>query len=190
MIDAIGDMFSKRDEMIKSEFDRAKETAVTAWELAIARFNEVAKEIERRMAGSPIDRRVLTSSGSNDDSEKRAWYRFQVVDTAREIDYFANMRDFHAWARLGFVTENGRSELLLSFHAVGSDFHGVVGATMSFYRRQEAGDIEHQIIELQPVCEDLFQINYKEDPESVRRRFQPWLEEALVEGLDQWRRGE
>lgn len=190
MIDAIGDMFNKRDEVIKSEFDQAKETAVTAWEHATTRFDEVAEEIETRMAGSTVNRRAFTASGSNSDSERRAYNRFQVVDTAREIDYFANMRDFHAWALLGFVTENGRSELLLSFHAVGSDFHGVVGATMSFYRRQEAGDIEHQIIELQPVCEDLFQINYKEDPKSVMRRFRPWLEEALVEGLDQWRRGE
>ncbi len=190
MIDAIGDMFGKRDEAIKSEFDRAKETAVAAWQYAIGRFDEVADEIEKRMAGSPVDRRAFADSGANDDPERRIWNRFQVVDTASEIDYFANMRDFHAWTRLGFVTENGRSELLLSFHAVGSEFRGVVGATMSFYRRQEADDIEHQIIELQPVCEDLFQINYKEDPNSVMRRFRPWLEDALVEGLDQWRRGE
>lgn len=190
MIDAIGDMFGKRDEAIKSEFDQAKETALEAWRFAVERFDKVKEEIEKRMAGSPVERRVFADSGANDDPERRIWNRFQVVDSAREIGYYANMRDFHAWVRLGFVTENGRSELLLSFHAVGSDFRGVVGATMSFYRRQEADDIEHQIIELQSVCEDLFQINYKEDPHSVMRRLRPWLEDALVEGLDQWRRGE
>lgn len=190
MLDAIGEMFGKRDEAIRSEFDQAKETAVLAWEHTRARFAQVASELEKRMAGSPVERRTFTDYGADDDPERRIWNRFQVVDTARRLDYFANMRDFHAWARLGLVTENGRSEILLSFHAVGSEFRGVVGASTSFYRRQEADEIEHQIIELQPVCEDLFQINYKEEPSSVMRRFRPWLEETLVEGLDQWRRGE
>jgi Fic family protein len=190
MIDAIGDMFGRRDQDIRAEFEEAKSTAERAWELATSRFEQVASELEKRMAESAVDRKVFADSGANDDPQRRIWNRFQVVDTANCIDYFANMRGFHAWARLGFVTENGRSELLLSFHAVGSDYRGVVGASMSFYRRQEADNIEHQIIELQPVCDDLFQINYKEDPASVLRRFRPWLEEALVAGLDQWRRGE
>ena len=61
---------------------------------------------------------------------------------------------------------------------------------MCFYRRQEADEFEQQIIELQPVSEDLFQINYQESADSVEDRFMKWLERSLVLGLDQWRRGE
>ncbi len=102
------------------------------------------------------------------------------------------MRDFQEWVRIAFVTESGRSEILLSFHTVGRDYRGIVGASMCFYRRQRAhGEgIEQQVIELQTVSDDLFQVNYKEDVEAAERRFGPWLEEALVMGLDQWRRSE
>ena len=61
---------------------------------------------------------------------------------------------------------------------------------MCLYRRQKGDDIEHQIIELEPVCGELFQFNYKEASVSVEQRFDRWLEESLLRGLDQWRRGE
>jgi hypothetical protein len=63
---------------------------------------------------------------------------------------------------------------------------------MCFYRRQASGDEEcaRQVVELQTVTDDLFQVNYKEDFDAAERRFLPWLERALVKGLDQWRRGE
>lgn len=38
--------------------------------------------------------------------------------------------------------------------------------------------------------DDLFHVNDKEDFDEAERRFAPWLEPALVKGLDQWRRGE
>ncbi len=38
------------------------------------------------------------------------------------------------------------------------------------------------------ACEEFFQINYEETPEEAQARFDPWLEDAIVRGLDLWQR--
>ncbi len=191
LMDAIGEAFEGRDRFLRDETARAKEIAEGLREFAESKFDEVRSGLERRIDTTISDRRIFVDTGY-DYSEQRGWYRYQVVDTARQLGYFANMRDFHEWVRLAFVTESGRSEILLSFHTVGHDYRGVIGASMCFYRRQRADGegIEQQVIELQTVSADLFQVNYKEDVEAAERRFGPWLEKALVMGLDQWRRSE
>ena len=191
MMDAIGEAFDSRDRHLRHETARAKEIAEGLRVIAEDKFQEVRSGLDQRIGTSAADRRIFVDTGL-DDTEQRGWYRYQVVDTAQRLGYFANIRDYHEWVRIAFMTESGRSEILLSFHTVGRDFRGVVGASMCFYRRQRGdGDgIEQQVIELQTVSDDLFQVNYKEDVDAAERRFGPWLENTLVMGLDQWRRSE
>lgn len=191
MMDAIGEAFDSRDRELRAETARAKVTANDLLGIAIAKFEDVCAGLESRIGQAP-DRHFFVIVGPDNDPKKRTMNRLQVVDTARELRYFANIRDYHAWARLTFDTESGRSEILLSFHTVGRDFRGVVGASMCFCRKQESEeeDAARQVVELQTVADDLFQVNYKEDFDAAERRFSPWLEQALIMGLDQWRRGE
>lgn len=192
MLDAIGESFGSRDRDRRAETAQAKEIANHLREIATVKFEEVCEGLKSRIGREAADRRFFVITGADDDPERRAWFRHQVVDTARRLDYFANLRDYHTWARLTFRTESGQSDILLSFHTIGRDFRGVIGASMCFYRRQVSGDEEaaRQVVELQTVSDDLFQVNYKEDVEQAERRFAPWLERALVKALDQWRRGE
>lgn len=189
VIEAIGDMFADRREA-RPELDQAPATTRELWSVTNARFASVKDELASRIANGTSARHVVADSGDDTDPERRVWHRLQVVETAASLGYFANMRDFHEWCRLVFVTENGRAEILLSFHAVGHQFRGLIGASACFYRRQDEDDAERQIIELRPIVDELFQVNYKEDPASVQRRFVVWLEAALVHGLDHWRRSE
>ena len=208
MLDVIGDMFSAEPSPAPSELRRAIETAEQVWYQCRERCRELREQLEHRL-GISNGRRVWCDFGTDDDMRRRTWNRYQVVETARRLDYFANTRVHHEWVRLGVQTENGRSEILTSFHGIGTEYRGLVGASVCFYRRQQpeeaAGQpeetedqpegtpslsLQQQIIELQPVSEEVFQINYEEPFESVERRFRGWLERAFVLALDQWRRGE
>ncbi len=189
MLEAINDMFNSDPAPASRELQRALDTAEKLWETCRSYFENTAQKLQSSLGDSP-DRRAWTDFGQNTDIERRRWNRYQIVHTANEFDYFANTRDHHEWVRLAIITENGRSEILTSFHAIGTEYRGLVGVSMCFYRRQQADDFEQQIIELQPVSEDLFQINYRESADSVEDRFMKWLERSLVLGLDQWRRGE
>ena len=192
LIAAIGDQFRERKIQSRAEMEVAKETAHTLAHLAKSKFESLQGEISHAIGADGEARRVFVDDGTDEDPDHRTWHRYQVVETARyrDLDYYANLREFHAWVRLGLVTENGRSEILLSLHGVNWEYRGLVGASMCLYRRQKGDDIEHQIIELEPVCGELFQFNYKEASVSVEQRFDRWLEESLLRGLDQWRRGE
>ena len=201
MLDVIGDMFSVESAPAQAELHRAIETAEKVWYQCRERCDELQEQLERRL-GVSNGRRVWCDFGTDEDTQRRTWNRYQVVETARRLDYFANTRVHHEWVRLGIQTENGRSEILTSFHGIGTEYRGLVGVSMCFYRRQQheeaeehpegtpALPLQQQVIELQPVSDEVFQINYEEPFESVERRFHGWLERGLVLALDQWRRGE
>ena len=190
MLDSLGEKYQTRDPGQRADAGQAKRTSTHLRAIAETRFNDVRAGLESRDFTAP-ERRVFVDT-TGDDSERHFWHRYQVVETAGRLDYFANMRDYHDWVRIVFVTESGQSEILLSFHTVGRDYGGFVGASMCFYRKQktEGTGIEQQVIELQPVSDDPFQINDNEPLDAAVRRFGPWLEEALFMGLDQWRRSE
>ena len=201
MLDVIGDMFSAESTPAHSELRRAIEEAESVWYQCRQRFEGLQEELAARL-GVSDSRRVWCDYSTDDNVRRRTWNRYQVVETARKLDYFANTRVHHEWVRLGIHTENGRSEILASFHGIGTEYRGLVGVSMCFYRRQQPEETEdhpdgtphaplqQQIIELQPVTDEVFQINYEEPSESVERRFHGWLERAFVLALDQWRRGE
>jgi hypothetical protein len=45
------------------------------------------------------------------------------------------------------------------------------------------------VSDLTPLTDEVFQINYQEELRDARVRFERWLDEALVRGLESWRRG-
>ena len=186
---AIRDKFSPDPQPSAKELERARQTAAWLWDYCRDSIEQTANELQESL-GTSDARKAWCDTGEDSDSVRRTWNRHQIIQTARQLGYFANTRPYHEWVRLGIVTENGRAEILTSFHAIGTIYRGLVAVSMCFYRRQRDDDGESQIIELQPVTDSVFQINYEEAAESVKERFRSWLEDSLVMGLDQWNRGE
>ncbi len=186
---AIRDKFSPQTPPAAEELERARQTAAWLWDYCQESVENTAKELQASL-GSSDTRRAWCDTGEDDDPERRTWNRYQIIETARQFGYFANTRSYHDWVRLGIDTENGRANILASFHAIGTEYRGLVAVSMCFYRRQKDELGENQIIELQPASDSVFQINYEEAAESVKERFRPWLEDSLVMGLDHWNRSE
>jgi len=190
MLASIHDDFSVRNTSARDDHEKVKKLVEGLNKTAQNKFEEVQDSLESGPAFEFPGRRVYSDCGLDDVGDRRSWYRKQVVDTAKHFDYWANSGSYHSWVRLVLITETGRSEILLSFHAIGREFRGVIGATMCFFRKSVSEDDNGQITELQPVCQEVFQLNYKEEEAQVVKRFEPWLESALLFGLNQWRRGE
>ncbi|HWB72748.1 MAG TPA: Fic family protein [Egibacteraceae bacterium] len=190
VIAAIGDMFARRDAAFREEIESAKQMADKAWSSAIERFQQVGQQLETSIAVPGHDRRVFVDLTAHDDERKRSWHRWQIVHAAKDLEYFAGLGDFSCWVRMGLDTEAGRSEILLSLHTIGREYRGVVGAALVFFRRTESEAGERQISEIETVCDDVFQINYKEDESAMLDRFAHWLDRGLLRALETWRRGE
>jgi Fic family protein len=187
---AISEMFARRDKALRIELDRAKVIARQMWRRANDRFEGLAHQVELSMSSQYTNRRAFVDSASDHDLERSKWYRWQIVQAAKDLGYFAALHDFCCWVKMGIDTENGRSELLLSLHGIGQDYQGVIGGSLSFYRRQESPEGERQVVDHETLSDEVFQINYKDSEEAVEVRFDRWLDEGLVRGLDAWRRGE
>ena len=190
MVAAIGDHFRKRDEDLAKNMVKAKNHATTLWEGAGRTFADASSRLKEAIGGSPYRNAFDDGCTPDDKTGRSRWHRWQIIEAAKELDYFANIAEFAAWRRLGLETENGRSEIVLSFHAVGREYRGIVGASLSFYRKPETDEGRSTIEDRCTVGKELFQINYLESLEAVQARFSTWLDKHLLEALDLWRRDE
>ena len=121
------------------------------------------------------------------EAQNDFWFRQQIFEMAEKNHYFADTRTYRAWARLS-ITEERKTALIFSFHALGHEFLGVMVVSAFLLYRDKSED--KQITEEGPyqVCDDIFQFSYNEGPEEVQKRFQEWIEKCVVMGLYHWRK--
>lgn len=86
-------------------------------------------------------------------------------------------------------TADSRAELIVSFHGIGREFRGVLGVSAFFFWREDRDDGPKEVTDPTALTDEVFQINYVESAEDALARFEPWLDDALMRGLETWRRG-
>ncbi|MHB8917680.1 MAG: Fic family protein [Desulfocucumaceae bacterium] len=128
------------------------------------------------------------SSGTDRSNEQTDhWFRSQIINIAREMDYYADTRTYRKWVRLK-IKEERQAELVISFHSLGVEFLGVmaVSAFIEYRDKQEKGAV---VVDGPYILsEDIFQFAYTENRQDVSNRFKEWLKKVVLIGLDQWRR--
>jgi Fic family protein len=101
-----------------------------------------------------------------------------VLMIAADLHYSANLQEHNQLLELGIQTSR-YAAIAVSFHGVGGMFRGVLAA--SAFLVTEGGRPA-------ATCEEFFQINYEEDVDAARGRFDRWLEDSIVRGLALWQR--
>ena len=125
--------------------------------------------------------------GANDHAEKSHYFATQIVDAAKGLGYYANRETCRSWARLVMENEDAdRTEMLVTFHGIGQEFQGVLACTAVCFQRNATEAGERQVTSGEPVCEEVFQINYKEPAQEANARFLTWLEPCLVRAVELW----
>jgi hypothetical protein len=148
------------------------------------RFDAQKSQIESELQGlDPTLRLTVTEASSTqpDSTERASYFRYQIVEVAKQLGYFANLTGYRGWVRLALTREQQVTELLASFHILGREYRGVISCTLCVYRKQES-----QVQELQPLSETPFQITELDTEEDLTGRFNEWLENGLIAGLRFW----
>jgi Fic family protein len=187
VIEAARDTYEKREEALRHEWQKAIDIAKTLHNDALSRMEEVVSKLQDELGHFSGGYHFWVTSEAP-EGDRGHWFRWQVVETAKRLNYFANPSLFHAWNRMGLRTES-QSEILVSFHGIGREFRGVLVASACFFRREQTESGEREIADVTPVATSVFQINYHDELDEVRKRFETWLEEALTRGLEAWRMG-
>lgn len=184
VIAAAKDRLKARLEDQFQERRRIFDVSMKLEKLAFDKLHQVSLELKRDLSQfNPNYSSVSDQSTQNTDY----YFKKQIIETAIKLDYYADTRTYRAWARLR-IWEDRQIELIISFHALGFEFLGVMAASafMEYRDKSEEGGptVEGPYV----LCNEVFQFSYNEAEQSVVRRFEPWLNNVVIAGLDQWRR--
>ncbi len=153
-------------------------------DFAERRLESIAIEINKELQS--LDQHYFADARRS-DIETDFWFKKQIIDVATELDYYADTRTYRAWVRLK-IKEDRQTELVLSFHSLGVEFLGImaVSAFMEYRDRNEDGEtsVDGPYI----LSKEIFQFSYREKEEEITARFDPWLNDVLLSGLDKWRK--
>jgi hypothetical protein len=188
IIDAVRDELIRRREAIREEWEHAKDTARELQDSALHRLEELVTELKEKVGLLSPDFAFFVDS-EPPGGGRHDYFRYQIIEAAKRLGYFANTGIYHGWCRLVLKTE-GQAEIVVSFHGIGHEYRGVLVVSTSFFRREEtSAEGEREVADIFPLCDEIFQVNYRESTQNAKSRFEPWLESALVKGLEFWRRG-
>lgn len=189
VIAAARDDIRRRQELVRKDWERSKETARRLEGCAKHRLEDTAERLTDELGS--LDSRMRFHAGYEPyGGERDFWFRRNIIDTARALgNYFADVAAYRAWASAIMWTADSRAEIVVSFHGIGREFRGVLGVSAFFFWRDERDGGGTELRDLTPLTDEVFQINYVEPTEDAVTRFEPWLDNVLMRGLETWRRG-
>ena len=115
--------------------------------------------------------------------QNKHYYWGQIIDNARELDYFADTSSYRSWVTLNMVWDR-RARLVFAFHGIGRPFSGsLVCAPFLEFRDNEEEEQVHSTI--MPVTDEAFVFFYNEPLEQTKQRFSNWREKVVAVALKQ-----
>jgi hypothetical protein len=185
VITAAREQLEQRDKGIRREWQNSKQSAGILQEAAERRLLAIAGKLSAEMT-QLLPQAHFSVESESANGTRSYYFRGQVIEVARHFGYFANTNEYHAWTRLVLRT-NIQSDILISFHGSGYDFRGILAVSVCFFRREATEAGEREVKGLIPLSTEFFQVNYREKEKDILPRFEGWLEDAIVKGLEIWR---
>lgn len=169
---------------IQDKKQRVEAYAETLFGITKERLSNVAHEIELSVKNLLDNVEVFTVASPANDP-RSYYHRYQVVETAKQLDYFADTRSYHSWLQL-VININNSTILLVSFHSLGHEYLGLLACSACAYHRDKGEKGELNISDVQALSDTLFQFSYADEEELLVERFRDWLEKTVFAGLDYW----
>ncbi|WP_257236033.1 hypothetical protein [Nostoc sp. 'Peltigera malacea cyanobiont' DB3992] len=69
---------------------------------------------------------------------------------------------------------------------LGREYLGLLVCSVCAYHRDETEEGDRNISDIQPLTELPFQFSYADEEDNLVNRFNEWLEEATITGLEYW----
>lgn len=170
---------------LKQEWNAAKERTESLRGIATRRLSEIEQSLESELLPLLPGTWDAFVDGAADRQARSHYFRQQIVTTARKLEYFAGLESYRSWVRLGIANAD-QSHILFSFHGIGRDFRGVLACSAMFFQRVQTGANARETGPVTSLSDSVFQVNYQENPQSIQDRFETWMEEAIIRGLEIW----
>ena len=189
-------IISSAMELLKSKFSKEKKKVSVVYEHAEKLFAIVESDFKVLVATLDSQLRDVTppqknryqarTNAASNSSAQRHYFQKQIVDVAKQFDYFANFDRHRSSVRITLTTDQ-EFDYVVSFHGYGPGDTGVLAASAFTYIKAHREDGGTEPVSLRPAA-DLFQFNYVEPYESTKKRFAEWLEGSIAIALAEWKR--
>ncbi|NEO99326.1 MAG: Fic family protein [Symploca sp. SIO2E9] len=185
IIAAIADKFKQNQSTpIQERYQKVENFSSILFEIASNRLEEVADDIKLSVQNFVNDPQIFTLKAPAGD-QRSYYHRYQVVETAKQLKYFANLRNYHSWIQL-IINIGTPTTILLSFHVLGHDYRGLLVCSGCAYHKDDLEEGERNINDIQALTESPFQFSYADEESNLIERFKQWLEDLIVTGLEYW----
>lgn len=186
-IEALADSLRRKRIQERTEIERMADGLYSAAYETFQRFSgELAAALKEFGVSTSI------AFGENKDSLRRGFNRYQVIEAARKLDYYGNLREYHSWISLRIEREDDPShaEILLSIHVLGRDYRGVMACSVCSYWKDASTDdgVGKIARDIKPMVDLPLEFSYADLPSALDKRFRQWLEPAIMAGLEYWRK--
>jgi Fic family protein len=181
-------------ELIKAATNRLKERKQKRFEqVALAeqllaftqvKLEEISAKLNRELSETDQNYGAYVEKDKGDNASA---FNQQASDIANQLGYHADIRTYAAWVYLG-IREEKLAEIIFSFHATGTTFLGLMAvlAFAEYQSWQKTG--ERATSGPYPLCSEPFQFSIQDNEEQTVKRFQNWMNDSLLAGLDHWRK--
>jgi hypothetical protein len=179
---------ASRSQSPAAEVQGGAAVAMKLSQVTSARFRELALQVAS--VGGVTGSRAYSSSDLQDERLLAL-----AVAAARELGFQADRNGSRPWDRIRIEWSAGADravDIVVVIHAV-AETRANVHAVVAFLAEAGAGttggvfgpDTSIEVLARAPFT---FTTAGGHDPQEIDRQFRPWLEAALVAGLDAWRR--
>lgn len=187
MVESLVNVYETRHHASEAAYQRVESIADQLVSVAFDTLSEVKTQISQQFKAvtTPPIVHVTTSRSHNGH-----YYAAQIVDIAKELNYYANLARRRNWVRLHLI--NGqKTHIAFSFHYLGKVNRGIMACTGFVYFPEAAGadgDTEPQFGETHRICHEPFFFSYDDEKRlgDLKADFRKWLEESVSVGLAEW----
>lgn len=193
VVDHIIEQIKRQNHDRQSQMRSVNDLAYVLRNNAISNLTSRSDQICQsfNQAGMTVSR-AIDRGGPGD---KEYWYRAEVIQTAWEAQYWANLNESRFFAKLSINPREQfrtpRLVFVISLHHVGQQLTGIMAAT-AFAQIKRFGEpdlielSEHTSPDFRNCTVDPFTFTWQDDAESVSPRFIAWVEERLSIALRHW----
>lgn len=186
VIQSLSEKFNRRKEAKDEELRRANTLA----ERLRARTRKLLEEdlSQLKDSTSQIGTTEIHISEGGPDRGNAHWYRFEVIQSAKQVDKYANFDEDHYFIKATMRVQLERLIFVTSFHHVGRELSGIMEAT-AFAQLESYEDSDDRNVVTQEffVCSlEPFVFTYKTNEEEIESAFDQWLDAAVAVAIKEY----
>jgi Fic family protein len=149
-------------------------------------YNQKAFEDKKAEISHQIPNITIFTQASSINNDY--YFQWQIIEVAKHKQYFANLNNIRSWTRLSIHIDENRPQvnLIASMHQLGYTPRDTLVVTVFAFTREKTDDDKPVDKDIEALIETPFTFSMNDDSDEVLKRYQGWLDEALLLGLAYW----